>query len=312
MVIQFVHPGFEYTSRKYVGPKKQRSGVMPWKEGLARHDRKFMWTKGSAVDPRANQDLKEVPLTFWGEWEGPSVFWKLDSPGRPLATIVHAPYRPSEIPKSSVQNTDPMVFGDSFIYSNCRQGRHSVLRSLPVGSIILFGRLADPTTNPYFSLDTCFVVDRVQQLSTIPFDPITYGDDLVEDAALCALYTEGHHAEIGVHTGRSRDQGDIFSFFPASVAEEIPTLFARPELKPAGALRDVISPGTQATKMKRRVSLSDRDAIWKEVVGQVVEQGCVLGHYASPPPLLDDDEAEQIARSPARPLAQTPKGAAIH
>lgn len=301
-IIQFVHPGFEYSSPKFIGPKKQRSGVMPWKEGLSAHDRKFMWTQGSALDPRTNEDFTEVPLTLWGEWEGPSIYWKIDSPGKPLASIIHAPFRPANVPTTSVQNTDPMVFGDSFIYSNCRQPRHPVLRSLPSGSIILFGRLAREDGRHSFSLDTCFVADRVQQLPTIPFDPTAYGTDLVDDAALCALHSEGFHSDVGVHTGRARSGGPIFSFFPAKLAEEAPALFPRPELRPVGALEGVISPGTQATNMTHGVTASDRDAIWHEVVNQIVEQGCVLGYNASPPPLLDDDEARRAARDAPRTL----------
>lgn len=309
-VIQFVHPGFEYSSRKYLGPRKQRSGVMPWKEGRSIHDRKFMWTHGSALDPQSNEDFNDVPLTLWGEWEGPSIYWKIDSPGMPLAKTVHSPFRPANVPTASVQNTDPMVFGDNFIYSNCRQERHRILRSLPSGSIILFGRLSNPTDNPSFSLDTCFVVDRVHPLPTMPFDPKAYGTELVNDTALCALHSEGFHGDVGVHSGRARSDAPIFSFFPASLAVDAPTLFARPELRPVGALKGVISPGTQATNMTHGVSASDRDAIWHEVVNQVAEQGCVLGYSASPPPLLDDNEALRAARDKPRPLKAVGDGLA--
>lgn len=307
-VIQFVHPGFEYSSAKYVGPKKQRSGVMPWKEGRSIHDRKFMWTHGSVLDPKTDEDINDVPLTLWGEWEGPSVYWKIDSPGVPLAKIVHSPFRPANVPTTSVQNTDPMVFGDNFIYSNCRQERHRILRSLPSGSIILFGRLSDPARNPSFSLDTCLVVDRVHPLLTMPFDLTAYGTDLVNDTALCALHTEGIHGDFGVHSGRARSDSSIFSFFPARLATDAHTLFARPDLRPVGALEGVISPGTQATNMTHGVSTTDRDAIWREVVSQVAEQGCLLGYHASPPPLLDYDDALIAARNEPHPLKAAPDG----
>ena len=307
-IIQFVHPGFEYSSPKFVGPKKQRSGVMPWKEGLSAHDRKFMWAQGSALDPRTNEDFKEVPLTLWGEWEGPSIYWKVESPGKPLASIIHAPFRPANVPTTSVQNTDPMVFGDSFIYSNCRQHRHPALRSLSSGSIILFGRLANPTTNPSFSLDTCLVVDEVRQLPTIPFDPQAYGSDLMNDAALCALYTEDFHADVGVHIGRARTDSGVFSFFPTQTSEDAPSLFARPQLRPRGALSDVISSGTQGVNMTHGLADGDRDAIWQEVVDQVAEHGCVLGYHAGPPPLLEQDEAQRAARERPHPLTPAPHG----
>ena len=301
-VVQFVHPGFEYTAGKYVGPKSLRYGVMRWKEGRSVHDRKFMWTQGSALDPETATNHEDVPLTLWGEWEGPSVYWRVDSPGKPLASIVHSPFRPEEVPTSSVQNTDPMVFGDNFIYSNCRQHRHPKLRSLPPGSIILFGRLADPTTNPSFSLDTCFVVDEVRRLPAIPFGTEEYGSDLLNDTALCPLFTEDLRGDLGVHFGRSREDGELFSFFPAQISEDKPSLFARPQLRPTGALTEVISPGTQGVNMTHDLSESERDAIWKEVVKQVAEQGCVLGHRANPPPLLEEEDARRAARERPRPL----------
>jgi hypothetical protein len=47
------------------------------------------------------------------------VFWKInDAPGKPRPSIIHAPFRSERLPLEFVQNTDPMVFGDAFIYSN--------------------------------------------------------------------------------------------------------------------------------------------------------------------------------------------------
>lgn len=304
-VVQFVHPGLEYSTRKYVGDRKQRSGVMPWKEGGSIHNRKFMWHPGSAFDVRSGVDHVDVPLTLWGEWEGHSVFWKLHRPeGELLPSIVHAPFRPAEVPTTSVQNTDPMVFGDAFIYSNCRQEKR-VLRGLPEGSIILFGRLGKRgekrTKEPFFTLDACLVVDRIQRLPARPFDA-AYGSDIVEDIALCALYSEGHRGDLLVHTGRTRAQADVFSFVPARVSVEAPSLFARPELRPVDGLEDVVSPGTQAINVTHDLSDGDRDGIWKAVVHQVTEQGCVLGYHAAEPAFLKQEDTIELAQREPRPL----------
>lgn len=303
-VVQFVHPGFEYHKREHVGPKTQRAGVMGWKQGNSIHDRKFMWSHGSAFDAQTDDTLEDVPLTFWGEWEGPSVFWRIDSPGKPLPSVVHAPYRPADIPPRSVQNTDPMVFGDSFVYSNCRQHRHPVLRSLPPGSLILFGRLGRDDDVASFSLDTCFVVDRAQRLPAIPFESVNYGEDLVQDAALCPLFAEGRPGELGVHFGRSRTQDEAFSFFPALPSGEKPSLFVRPELRPVGWLAEVISRGTQGVKITHGVGERERDAIWHAVVEQVAKQGCSLGYEAAPPPLLDEFGARRAADGDPAPMRQ--------
>jgi hypothetical protein len=183
-VVQFVHPGFEYHRAEHVGGRTQRSGVMPWKLGRSRHDRKFMLTCGSLFDPGTGEDQPAVPLGFWGEWEGPSVFWRVASPGRTLPRIVHAPFRPARWPTTPVQNTDPMVFGDAFIYSNCLQGTYRSLRTLSPGSMVLFGRFARTNGRPSFSLDTCLVIERMQTLAPAPIDPGNYGDDLLTDAVL--------------------------------------------------------------------------------------------------------------------------------
>jgi hypothetical protein len=297
-VIQFVHPGFEYSGRDYVGDRKERSGVMPWKDGGSIHNRKFMWSVGSAVDADSNQLHEGVGLTFWGEWEGPSVFWKVESPGKPVPSVVHAPFRPAECPTAPVQNTDPMVFGDAFIYSNCMQGQYKALQGAPPGSLILFGRYAREDGRPSFSLDTCLVVDRVQKLSTAPFDEVSYGEDLLDDVVLRALHSEGFKGELHIHFGRGREGGTPFSFFPAQIAQDEPALFARPELEPRGALEGVVSPGNmQGIKVTHGLTAAQRDAIWNEISEQVAGQGCALGYFAASPPLLQHEQVEAKTRS---------------
>jgi hypothetical protein len=197
--VQFVHPGFEC----HVGDRNTRSGVMPWKPGRSQHDRKFMLTLGFLFDPGTGEDHTPAPLGFWGEWEGPSVFWRVDSPGPPLPTVVHAPFRPTSCPAEPVQNTDPMVFGDAFIYSNCLQGAFRSLRALSPGSIVLFGRHGRSQGRPSFSLDTCFVVDRVETLAPAPTDPASYGGDLLAEVALGPLFTEDVRRDLSVYLGRT-------------------------------------------------------------------------------------------------------------
>ena len=305
-VVQFVHPGFEYHRREHVGTSARRSGVMGWKAGRSKHDRKFMLARGSFFDPRTNTEHTSVPVGLWGEWEGPSVFWKVDSPGKPLPSIVHAPYRPAEPPLRSVQNTDPMVFGNSFIYSNCLQATYRSLRSLLPGSIILFGRYRKAGGRPSFSLDTCLVVERVETLLPAPLDPEGYGQDLLEDAVLAPLDSEDIRTDLSVYFGRGRSSQESgpFSFFPAQLMNDSPPLFARPELHPRGALEGVISPGNmQGIKLTSGLMAVDRDAIWEEAVQQVAAQGCGLGHGASPPPVLDDHGAKRASQESPLPLA---------
>lgn len=138
---------------------------MKWKRGRTAHDRKFLLTWGSLLESETGQDHALAPLVFWGEWEGPSVFWRVESPSRPLPSVLHSPFRPATCPREPVQNTDPMVFGDAFIYSNCLQAAYRSLRTLTPGSIMLFGRFGRVAGQGSFSIDTCLVVDRREAFS---------------------------------------------------------------------------------------------------------------------------------------------------
>ncbi len=306
-VVQFVHPGFEYHRSEHIGRPEVRSGVMGWKPGLSQHNRKFVLTRGSLHEWSTGRDHRLIPIGFWGEWEGPSVFWKLDgSPGKPMPSIIHSPFRPAQPPTAPIQNTDPMVFGDAFVYSNCLQGAYRSLRTLCQGSMILFGRHARVDGHPSFNLDTCLVVDqRVETLEPVPIDVARYGTDLLTDAVLSPIHTEGAREKLTVYFGRrSPDGGGPFSFVPARSVTDAPPLFARPALLPEGALQGVVSPGNmQGVKVTSGLSLAERDAIWEEVVRQVARQGCGLGYHAAPPPVLQPHEAEVVARGGPTPLA---------
>ncbi len=297
-VVQFIHPGFEYGRREHVGPRAQRSGVMPWKPGRSAHDRKFMVSSASIADPASGQDHEDMPIGFWGEWEGPSIFWKIDSTGKPLPRVVHAPFRPVAPPSGPVQNTDPMVFGGAFVYSNCMQAHYRVLQSLNPGSIVLFGRYSRVDGVPAFGLDTCLVVDRMQRITPVPFEDDAYGRDLVDDVIVRPLFTEGARDDLSVYFGRGKGADSApFSFFPAQLMNgDDPPIFARPELRPTGALEGIVVAGNmQGIKATWNLQPDRVAAIWREVVAQVAQQGRGLGHRAAEPPILTKDAALAIS-----------------
>lgn len=317
-VVQFIHPGFEYSRperfpysgsaymQKQLGRGGKRSGVMGWKPGNAPHNRKFMLSHGSLLDPSSGRDMDSVVLAFWGEWEGPSIYWRVRSASRALPSIVHAPFRPAGGPTRPVQNTDPLVFGKTFVYSNCLQRPYASLRSLSPGSMVLFGRYAKDRGRPFFSLDSCLVIDRFEYLSPSPFESHTFGADLLLDAVLGPLHSEGTRQRFTVYFGRppSSTETDPFSFFPARVLGASLPLFSRPEITPSEPLEDVInSKKNQGIKITGGLSVADRDAIWNEVVRQVSENGCGLGYHAAPPPLLTFEDAEEKAGDAPGPVA---------
>ncbi len=278
---------------------------MGWKPGRSQHDRKFLLAAGSLFDRDAGRDHESVPLGFWGEWEAPSVFWRVESAGRPLPVIVHAPFRPTSRPAGSVQNTDPMVFGDSFVYSNCLQAAFRILRFLSPGSMVLFGRHARTGGRASFGLDTCLVIHRPPTMAPVLADG-GWGADLLTDVVLGPLRSEGWAGgDLTVYFGQRRSpvSPDPFSYFPARLMRDSPPLFARPELCPAGALHGVISPEKpQGIKVTANLTITDRDAVWAEVAEQVTRQGCGLGYHVPPPPVLGPNAARSAAQHTPRPL----------
>lgn len=291
-VVQFIHPGFEYP----LAPNAP--GLMPWKDGRAIHNRKFLLSRGSYVDQNGRNN-QSVPVAFWGEWEGPSVYWPVPSPGKPLPSVVHAPFRPQRWPERSVQNTDPMVFSNGFIYSNCMQPAFRSLQSLTPGSIVLFGRYGRDPQGHSFGLDTCLVIESRESM---PPGGEGWGEDILIDAVLRPLASEGMADHLTVYTGRI-GPAEPFSFVPALPASAQPPLFARPLLSPVGDLAGIVSPAkNQGIKVASGVSRSRRDAIWREVARQVVEHGCVLGYNLSPPPLLSGSQAREAASGAVAPL----------
>src|SRR5689334_11311120 len=107
---------------------------MPWNNG--EHGRKFLKGTGTYV-------REGFPYTgsfvFWGEWEPPSFAARLSESSDGLPGWVHEPVWKEPARRKLLQNTDPLVFGDRFLYSNCRQTHVSSLRNLAPGSLVVFG-----------------------------------------------------------------------------------------------------------------------------------------------------------------------------
>ena len=117
--VQFPPPGPEHRPR---GP------LMPWNVGD--HRRKFLRAPGRYL---RDEDAAVVAadLVFWGEWEPPSEVVDRWSARDDLPRWLHLPYweRPTTA-AARRQNTDPWVFGDRMLYSNCRQTALPALQHL--------------------------------------------------------------------------------------------------------------------------------------------------------------------------------------
>lgn len=189
-VVQFLHSGKEYK----LSECKNEAGKItkPWNYGL--HRRKFLHAKGIYIEngKKIGDEENWKDIYFWGEWEPESKVTPIvNQESGDYPHSIHEPFveieeseklnvpgpitqkdKDGSIKKnedgSTIQfiatNTDPFVFGkDGFYYSCCKQNRKgnpTQMQDLEPGSIILFGsRIKDQETgNPYFALDTVFVV----------------------------------------------------------------------------------------------------------------------------------------------------------
>ena len=141
MFVQFPHPGAEHRATE---------SWMDWNR--REHARKFLKAHGTYI---SEGELRTGPVAFWGEWEPQSrVVETYPDRGRHHPRWLHEPYWQVPSHRRLLQNTDPLVFGDHFLYSNCRQGRNRKLRELAPGSLVVFGsKLLGE-----FVVDTVFVV----------------------------------------------------------------------------------------------------------------------------------------------------------
>ena len=269
--VQFPHAGPEHT------PKPSTVGtVMGWNTGD--HMRKFLRAEGAYV---LDGQRHTGAYAFWGEWEAPSrvleVWPKQDQRPRFLhEPIFRAP------PAGNYQNTDPLVYGDRFLYTNCRQLRHKKLRSLTSGSIVLFGS----KRGGGFVLDTVFVVGDAQPASYQQGETGVLPDHPIADAAVFnPLATTNDVGKSCVaYSARMHDDGPDapYSFVPCRPQYE-GWRFARPVLEPLGELADLINPNLAMSVRMRELSHERLAAVWAHVAGVCQQQGLAQGVHAMPP-----------------------------
>lgn len=307
-VVQFLHPGNEHQARH------DRNGGKTWNINKFPHERCYLVSYGAYVNSAATDDRSKEhgEICFWGEWE-PEAQRVMLIP-EPVYGEPRALYRPLyrspcsfHIPR---HNTDPFVFGERFLYTNCLQHKYytatntwrpTQLRCLARGSIILFGSCK----NKHFWLDTVFVVAGHIDHDALTFHNIIEGGtvpDAFTDATLCPLYQQPRRHS-SAYLPVLRDAADLrtfrlyygatydepvdgmFSFFPCLPrGQGGEDGFTRPVIHPVGVLDRVIKPTmTQNYKTTQGLGTDERCDIWREVVRQVLEQECYLGVHASLP-----------------------------
>ena len=282
--VQFIHPGSEHEPDSKAG----RS----W--NTEPHRRKFLLQPGRYLTaPKAKPVAAD--LVFWGEYEPPTRLEQaypkpvFDGP-RYLFVPAPVPFHRNTPP---LMNTDPFVFGDRFFYSICKQNNKNgptAMQRLARGSVILFG---SGQHRSQFAVDTVFVVAdyvdwnlanyREKLKDVVPpeyfhatLEPIAY-EMKVRDLSPSQTFR--------LYLGATPEKpcNGMFSFFPCLPAKDGRDKgFARPVLRREGIITDNL---TQGQRLNPQPNAAAVQALWTDVVRQVLAQGLDLGVHADLPKL---------------------------
>ncbi len=280
-IVQFLHPGREH------GPGKGKSNHKAWIPRGSDHGRKYLLSAGSYV--AVDGSVTPGTLEFWGEWEPPSYFESLNVPSLGHPQRRHKPYLPAAGQGvTDGLNTDPLVFGASFIYALCRQAKSPALRNLDIGSLVLFGSLKNLGGVPSFQLDTVFVVGSKRPYSMNPpdFGGCLAGNPcqkrLVLDAGCDSAVTPQDTLTCYQGATPASPAGGMYSFAPSRVSTGLSEGFPRPTVPPS----DYVNPRLGRNfRITRKVHPDEILRLWDSIRTVVQHAGLVAGvHFAEPGP----------------------------
>ena len=284
--VQFSHPGKEH---------EPASGC-DWNRSKYGHRRKFMQLGGEWIEGDGTK--RSGDLWAWGEWEPESdLICKFNLPDG-FSQHPRVLWDPYYVPKENyrgLHNTDPFIFGERFLYSNCGQASQSKrgLKHLDRGSVIAFGSGKAIAGKRRWMLDTVLVVGdfveydmRKARMELKDLAPATFldvtGGPLAENASTsgtCAPTSAWLRLYRGA-TPNNPVQG-MFSFFPAIPAGD-GSGFSRPLVDLADEYFNRKS--WQAPKgLGRERMCSELFDLWNRLVKQVRDAGLVLGTHAELP-----------------------------
>ena len=284
--VQFPHPGAEH--------EPDRRGGIGWNHLARSHRRKFMRLRGAWID--ADGRRRSGELDAWGEWEPESDLLARFPPraGAPLAPrYLWRPYWTPRTDYRGLHNTDPFVFGDRFLYSNCGQPSPNKrgLKQLARGSVIAFGSGRKVAGARRWVLDTVLVV--ADSVAYDPGNPCAALAGRVPETFLEVtagpLAAEGDPADpcaatdrLRLYRGATPDEPvhGMYSFFPARPAGAA-SGFARPVVELPGFL----NPSSwQAPKGLRHDLPPDvLRSLWDKLLAQVRDQDLFPGTRAELP-----------------------------
>ena len=300
-IVQFIHPRQEFPvsdTNSELRPDGRYN--VAWNTG--RHCRRLVKHPGDYVDGDGVLQ-QNAELTFWTEWEGPTVATRLNS----VRDMIHARYLhevqhpvvPAGMENTrreccddsddsddgcgdGLLNTDPCVFGDTFKYSNCQQASNGVLRKLGAGSLILF---VSRIQGEYY-LDTAFLTGRGIDYTTNQANAIDcstqYRDLTLNRLSLGKNFT--FYRSVGFATDTP-----VYSFVPAKVYTGNATDYLRCRLDSEEINRvtgyEVFSLGLTQKFKSTVADLRLVQNVWSEIDRQIRVQGFVKAtHFGWPQP----------------------------
>lgn len=274
--VQFPHPGGEHNPA---------GRVMRWNVGV--HRRKFLVSPGRYLD--SGDAVTHGNLVFWGEWEPPSELVARWSAAGYLPRALHRPswFRPAG--DGYRQNTDPWVFGDQMLYSNCKQttrgGRSpTAMQRLTRGSVVCFGS----AVGGEFCADTIMVIASAE-----PWIPGRTGDlgagEAFQACTAASIACGGGDvpARLVLYRGATIDNPveGMYSFVPAMPAGQRYPRFARPPVRLPGLVNPASTQSARGSGQPRPAEVV-RDA-WEAIRHQVLSAGPVLAVSLETPPQQD-------------------------
>lgn len=193
---------------------------------------------------------------------------------------IHQPFISLE--REGIQNTDPFIFGDCFVYSNCLQSLRR-MRSLPDGTLILFGSEIPINGQDAFVLDTVFVVR-----DSMPFDRQHLAEienrtsNVFTDAVLRKIVGRIQNGlRVYFSVAYQPDTKEFYSYFPCQPYAP-DTRMLRPVL-PFHEF-DLKRPGShQGFKIVERGCLQ----YWRLLTERLLDNGYSLGVRADLPGTID-------------------------
>ncbi len=275
LLILFNHPMKTFSS---LGIKLVTSSRKRWKNiSNGPHTRDPIKTDGAYLRLENSKfSKKEGKIYFYGEWEAEA---DIDSSGwlMPLQQI----YPAKSSLSGDVHDTDPYVYNGNFYYCDCLQGKINLLKSIPEGSVIIFGQ----GSSEEFVFDTVIVVEKKIDYNILEINNlIGILDGLFYQVTLCALFHYFskiiNNKNINFNTDRSlyfgrkyHDGNDFFSFFPCKTIEHTSNKF--PHIRFDGNFNKNMNVEYRALR------LSSQNNDWDIIVKSVVRDGFDFGIFAN-------------------------------